>query len=58
MRPRKSNEFDLEIIGKIIVHPLKFVAIFNSTPKVLIFSIDPLKVSKFFNSGTHQSNPL
>jgi hypothetical protein len=38
--------------GKSTIHPLKFVAIFNSATKVLIFSIDPFKVSISFNSGT------
>jgi hypothetical protein len=32
--------------------PPKLVAIFNLTPKVSKFSINPTKVSKFFNSGT------
>ena len=38
--------------GKLQLTPLKLSAIFNLTPKVLIFSIDPPKVSIFFNSGT------
>jgi hypothetical protein len=36
-----------------MVHPpWKLAAIFNSTTKVSIFSVDPLKVSKCFNSAT------
>ena len=38
--------------GKITVHSLKLALIFNSTTTVSIYSIDPLKVLKSFNSGT------
>jgi hypothetical protein len=40
------------ILEKLLLTLLKLVAIFNSTPKVSIFSIDPPKVLKIFNSST------
>jgi hypothetical protein len=38
--------------GKLQLTPPKLLAIFNSTSKVSIFSIDPSKVSIFFNLST------
>ena len=49
---------DINKLGKSILYPLKFTTIFNSITKVLIFSIDPFKVSISFNSSIFFQNAL